>query len=111
MADSHKVEWVKAMQEEMKSLHENHTYDLVELPKGRKALRNKWVYRLKNEENNPRPQSKAHLAVKGFNQKKGIDFEKILSPIVKMSSIRVVLGLAASLDLKIEQLDIKTIFL
>ena len=71
MADSHKIEWVKAMQEEMKSLHENHTYDLVELPKGRKALRNKWVYKLKNEENNPRPRYKARLVVKGFNQKKG----------------------------------------
>ena len=41
MADSHKVEWVKAMQEEIKSLHEDHTYDLVDLPKERKALKNK----------------------------------------------------------------------
>jgi len=40
MVDRHKIEWVKAMQEEMKSLYENHTYDLVELPKGRKAFRN-----------------------------------------------------------------------
>ena len=111
MANSHKVEWVKAMQEEIKSLHENHTYDLVELPKGRKALKNKWVYRLKNEENNPRPRYKARLVVKGFNQKKGVDFEEIFSPVVKMSSIRVVLGLAASLDLEIEQLDVKTAFL
>jgi len=37
--------------------------------------------------------------VKGFDQKKGIDFEDILSPMVKMSSIRIVLGMAASLDL------------
>ena len=40
--------------------------------------------------------------MKGFNQKKGVDFEEIFSPVVKMSSIRVVLGLAASLDLEIE---------
>ena len=71
MADSHKVEWVKAMQEDMKSLHENHTYDLVELPKGRKALRNKWVYRLKNEESNPRPRYKASLVVKVSIRRKG----------------------------------------
>ncbi|CAL9017851.1 unnamed protein product [Prunus brigantina] len=37
-------EWLKAMHEEMQSLHENHTYDLVNLPKGRRALKNKWVY-------------------------------------------------------------------
>ena len=50
------------------------------------------------------------MVVKGFNQKKGIDFDEIFSPVVKMSSIRVVLGLAASLDLGIEQMDVKTAF-
>ena len=49
--------------------------------------------------------------MKSFGQKKGIDFEEIFSPMVKMSSIRVVLGLATSLDLEIEQLDLKTTFL
>ena len=44
-------EWVKAMQEEVRSLLENHTYDLVKLPQGKKALINKWVYRLKTEDN------------------------------------------------------------
>jgi len=67
MADSHKVEWVKVIQKEMKSLRENHTYDIVELLKERKALRNKWVYRLKMEENNPRSRYKARLVVKGLN--------------------------------------------
>jgi hypothetical protein len=38
---------LKAMQEEMKSLHENHTFKLVKLPKGKRALKNKWVFRLK----------------------------------------------------------------
>ena len=49
--------------------------------------------------------------MKGLNQKKGIHFEEILSPVVKMSSIRVALGLAARLDLEVEQLDVKTTFL
>jgi ATP-binding cassette subfamily B (MDR/TAP) protein 1 len=99
------------MQEEMQSLHENLTYKLVALPKGKRALKNKWVYKLKTEENNSRPRYKARLVVKGFSQKKGIDFEEIFSPVVKMSSIRVVLGLAASLNLEVEQLDVKTAFL
>ena len=99
------------MQDEMQSLHENHTYELVKLPKGRRALKNKWVYRIKFEDGSSKPRYKARLVVKGFNQKKGIDFEEIFSPVVKMSSIRVVLGLAAALDLEIEQLDVKTAFL
>ena len=49
--------------------------------------------------------------MKGFGQKKDIAFEEIFSPMVKMASIRVVLGLATSLDLEIEQLDVKTTFL
>lgn len=111
MADSHNVQWVKVMQEELKSLHENHTHILVALPKKRKALKNKCVYKLKNKENYPRPRYKTRLVVKGFNQKKWIDFEEIFSPVVKMSLIRVILGLTASLDLEIELLDVKTTFL
>ena len=49
--------------------------------------------------------------MKGFSQKKYIDFEEIFLPMVKMSSIRVVLSLAASMNLKIEQLDVKIVFL
>ena len=109
MEHEKKAEWLKAMQEEMKSLLENHTYDLVKLPKGKKMLKNKWVFRLKNDGQTSR--YKARLVVKGFGQKKGVDYDEIFSPVVKMSSIRVVLGMAASLNLEIEQLDVKTAFL
>lgn len=93
--------WIDAMEDEMKSLHDNHTFDLVKLPKGKKALRNRWVYKQKQDENAKKPRYKARLVVKGCNQRKGVDFEEIFAPVVKMSSIRVVLGLAASLDLEI----------
>jgi len=69
------------------------------------------VFKLKSEENNSQPRYKAWLVVKGFGQKKGIDFEEIFSPMVKMSSIIVVLGLAVSLNLEINQLDVKIAFL
>ena len=103
--------WEEAMQDEMKSLHDNHTFELVNLPKGKRALKNKWVFRVKQQEHTSQPRYKARLVVKGFNQRKGIDFDEIFSPVVKMSSIRVVLSLAASLDLEVEQMDVKTAFL
>ena len=106
-----KKEWVKSMQEEVRSLLENHTYDLVKLPQGKKALINKWVYRLKTKNNGSQLRYKAWLVVKGFNQKKGIDFEEIFSPMVKMCSIRVALGLVARLNLEVEKLDVKTTFI
>ena len=103
--------WFGAMDEEMDSFEENHTFELVELPKGKKALLNKWVFRIKYEDGDLPPRYKARLVVKGYSQKKGIDYDEIFSPVVKMSSIRVVLGLAASLDLEVEQMDVKTAFL
>ena len=95
----------------MNSLYENDIFELVNLPKGKKALKNKWVYRVKTEENTSHPRYKARLVVKGFSQKKGVDYGEIFSQVVKMSLIRVVLGMAATMDLEIEQLDVKTTFL
>ena len=54
---------------------------------------------------------KAHLVVQGFGQKQGIDFDEIFSPVVKMCSIQVILRLAPSMILELEQLDVKTAFL
>ena len=51
----HKEKWDSAMQDEMDSLHENHTNELIELPKGNKALLNKWVYKLKTGEDGSTP--------------------------------------------------------
>ena len=98
---TNKEKWLWSMEEEMKSLKENQTYDLVKLPDGKRALKNKWVFKLKSEENNPNPRYKARIVVKGCHQKKVIDFEEIISPVVKMTCIRAILGLAAKLDLEI----------
>ncbi|GKV14824.1 hypothetical protein SLEP1_g25638 [Rubroshorea leprosula] len=68
--------WMKAMQEEMNSLHKNNTYELVTLPKGRKPLKNKWVFKLKKD-GDKIVRYKARLVVKGFSKKKGIDFDEI----------------------------------
>lgn len=79
-----KDKWMQAMQEELQSLKENQAYDLMKLPKGRRALKNKWVFKLKSEEKNPNPRYKAWIVVKGCHHKKGIYFEEILSQVVKM---------------------------
>ena len=102
--------WIKAMREEMNSLWKNDTYELTELPKGRKELKNKWVFNLKNDDEKLL-KYKAHLVVKGFGQKQGIDFDEIFSHVVKMCSIRVILGLVVSMNLELEKLDFKTAFL
>ena len=99
------------MDENMKSLHKNNTYELMELPKGKRALKNTWVLKRKPEPNRSQSRYKTRLVVKGLSKKKDINFKEIFSPVVKMSSIRVVLGLVVSMNLEIVQLDVKTAFL
>ena len=111
MESEEKKKWLDAMKDVMKSLHDNHTFNLVKLPKGKRALDNRWIYRVKHESNTMSPRYKARLVVKGFNQRKGVNFNEIFSLVVKMSSIRTVLSLDATLDLEVEQMDLKTAFL
>ena len=101
--------WELAMQEEIKSLYANDTWDLVSLPQGRKALPNKWVYKVKEIEG--KPKYKARLVAKGYAQKEGIDFQEVFSPVVKMTTLRVLFALTAMLNLELYQMDVKTAFL
>ncbi|KAL5769249.1 hypothetical protein ACOSQ2_016032 [Xanthoceras sorbifolium] len=104
------VKWESAMRDEMDSLMSNQTWELTELPPGKKALHNKWVFRIK-EEHNGNKRYKARMVVKGFQQKEGIDYNEIFSPIVKLTTIRLVLKIVAAENLHLEQLDVKTAFL
>ena len=97
------------MNEEMHSLVRNQTWDLVELHVGKRAFQNKWVYRLKEE--GGKKWYKARLVVTGFTQKKGMDFDEIFSPIIKMTSIRTILSLVAVEYLHLEQIDVKITFI
>ena len=98
------------MKDEMNSLLGNQTWELIELSAGKKALHNKWKYRIKNEHNGSK-HYKARLVVKGFQENEGIDYTKIFSPIMKMLTIRLVLGMVVAENLHLEQLDVKTAFL
>ena len=89
------------MKDEMDSLLGNQTWELTELPIGKKVLHNKWVYRINNEHDGSK-RYKAKLVAKGFQQKEGIDYTEIFSPIVKMSIIRLVLGMVAAENLHLE---------
>ncbi|KAL5841980.1 hypothetical protein ACOSQ3_012583 [Xanthoceras sorbifolium] len=104
------VKWESAMRDEMDSLMSNQTWELAELPPGKKALHNKWVFRIK-EEHNGNKRYKARMVVKGFQHKEGIDYNEIFSPVVKLTTIRLVLKIVAAENLHLEQLDVKTAFL
>ena len=110
MQDENLSKWELAMKDELDFLLGNQTWELIELPTRKKALHNKWIYRIKNEHNGSK-RYKARLVVKGFQQKKDIDYLEIFFLVMKMSTIRLVLGMVAVENLHLEQLDMKTTFL
>ncbi|KAH9699236.1 Integrase catalytic domain-containing protein [Citrus sinensis] len=82
------IQWKKAMNEKMQSLHKNETWELVTLPKEKKAIGCKWVYAKK--EGFPRKNEiryKVRLVAKGYTQKEGIDYNEVFSPAVKHSDL------------------------
>ena len=84
----------------MHSIRTNMTWDLVELPKNRRALPCKWVYQLKETSDSTNPKYMDRLVAKGFRQEYGVDFDEIFSPMVKMTTLRFMLGVVAADNLE-----------
>ena len=107
--DTYNEKWKMTMEEEMDSLAKNNTRNLVELPEWRSVFGCKWVFKRKVDGSIER--YKARLVAKGYSQVEGINFHEIVSPVVKLVSIRTVFAPTALLNLELEQLDVKTTFL
>lgn len=103
--------WRKAMEAEIDSIEENHTWDLVELPGDAKVIGVKWVFKTKLNEKGEVDKFKARLVAKGFLQTHGVDFYEVFAPVAKWDTIRVLLGLAAQKGWSVYQLDVKSAFL
>jgi hypothetical protein len=99
------------MNEEYRSLMANDTWDLVPLPKGKKLVICKWVYKTKYESYGSVERHKAQLVTKGFSQVERIDYNETFSPVAKMNSIHLVLALAALHKWEVHQMDVKYAFL
>ncbi|GJU84366.1 ribonuclease H-like domain-containing protein [Tanacetum coccineum] len=77
--------WTDAMNQEIDALLRNGTWKIVDLPKGRKAIGSKWIYKIKFRSSGQIDRYKARLVAQGFSQKEGIDDEETFSPVVKMA--------------------------
>ena len=103
--------WRKAMSREFNSTNENHTWDLVEATRKMNIVGCRWVFTIKYNPDGSIDRYKARIVAKGFHQQPGIDFNDTFSPVIKSTTIRLVLGLAVSSDWPIRQIDVNTAFL
>lgn len=103
-------QWKVAIQEELDAMKKNHTWVLVEPNQASNIIDSKWLFRIKKEAGN-KIRYKARLVARGFRQRKGIDYDEIFSPVVRHSSLRLLIALAAQMRLQIDHMDVKTAFL
>jgi len=106
----HKL-WWEAMVNEIKATIQTETWELVELPPGKKVIPLKWVYRIKLDAKGLFEKNKATIVVKGFSQIAGLDFNETFAPVIRIESVRILLVIAAANDLHILHVDCKNTFL
>ncbi|KAD0157053.1 hypothetical protein E3N88_44702 [Mikania micrantha] len=103
--------WQAAMAAEYSALMRNGTWSLVPRVPGTNIVDCKWVYKIKKDQHGTVTRYKARLVAKGFHQQPGIDYNDTFSPVVKSTTIRVVLSLAITRGWSLRQLDVQNAFL
>ena len=79
--------WKEAVNSEIESILQNHTWELVDLPLGCKPLGYKWIFKRKLKADGSIDKYKARLVVKGYKQKEGVDYFDTYSPVTRITSI------------------------
>lgn len=105
-----KEKWRQAMTEEILSFEENEAWELADAPDSGTVVECKWVFKRKCDSEN-KVRYRARLVAKGFTQRQGIDFEETFSPVVRHSTLRLLIALSVQLNLDITHLDVTTAFL
>lgn len=105
-----RIEWMKATRSEIDSLTQHRVFDLVPLPKGKRAIGCRWTYKTKYIDGQFE-RLKARLVAKGFLQKKGVDFNETYAPSTRAETIRIVMSHMVRENWDSQQMDVMTDFL
>ncbi|CAI7870488.1 unnamed protein product [Closterium sp. NIES-54] len=103
-------QWQAAMDAKMASWKSTGTYVDAVPPSGANIVSGMWIFRVKRPPGSP-PVFKARYVARGFSQRQGVDYFQTFSPTLKMTTLRVLLHVAAHRDYELHSLDFSTTFL
>ncbi|GJR88497.1 putative ribonuclease H-like domain-containing protein [Tanacetum coccineum] len=104
-------------------IHKDHSLDhvigdiqsgvlvLVDLPKGKRAIGTKWIFRNKKDERGIVIRNKARLVAQGYTQEEGIDYDEVFAPVARIEAIRLFLAYASFMGFMVYQMDVKSTLL
>ena len=104
-------EWHTAAQEEYDSLTKMGVWELQELPPGRKAIGNKWVFKVKRDADGTIKRFKARLVAQGFLQRFSVDYTETYAPVASLGVTRLLIAAAVYRGWHVHQADIETAYL
>ncbi len=103
--------WKMAMKNEIQSLKNNNTWDIVNVLLNQHVLKGRWVYKVKHDTHDQVSRYKARWVVKGYEQQLDIDYDQIFVSVIKLQMYKTLFALAAHYDLKVNQMNVTTAFL
>jgi hypothetical protein len=109
-AVDHQV-WREAMVEEYDSIVRNDVWDVVPRPVGKSIVTSRWLYKTKIVADGSIEKHKARFVARGFSQIEGVNYDETFTPVVRYTSIRTIIAIAAEMGWSIHQMDVKTAFL
>ncbi|WVZ01920.1 hypothetical protein V8G54_022726 [Vigna mungo] len=108
---SKQPQWVTAMHAELDALQANNTWELTTLPPNKTVIGCRWIYKIKYNSDGSIERYKARLVAKGYNHIEGLDYLDTFAPVAKITTVRLLLAVAASKCWSLKQLDVNNAFL
>ncbi|SPC63846.1 related to retrotransposon HobS hobase [Ustilago sp. UG-2017b] len=110
-ASDEQHDWEKTIEVELNSLNDTGTWTITDLPKGRKAIMAKWVFKTKHNADGNVVKYKARLVAWGFTQMHGVDYHDTYSPVVSMTCLSLVICYGLKFHFRIRQIDFVAAYL
>ena len=111
IASADASKWKAAMAEEIETLENRGTWEIVDRPANKPVVSSKWVYRMKLNEAGEIVRYKARLVARGFSQTYGVDYTETFAPVTRLETLRMMFALAVENDWEIRQVDVKNAYL